>query len=84
MEKNIDMKEIKNTILGCFEMKLPDTDKTVVDNFVDNYEMYINSQHEEDADYWYREADEASGTLLAMCENRTEYNRLLKVINKLL
>ena len=78
------MNEVKKEILDCFEIRLSATDKIVVDNFVDNYEMYINSQHEEDADYWYRKADKIAFTLYNMCENRTEYKRLRKVINKLL
>lgn len=78
------MKEIRKTILDCFETRLSATDKIVIDNFTNAYEMYASSQYEEDADYWYREADKASGTLCGMCENRTEYDRLLKVIDSLL
>lgn len=78
------MNEVKKEILDCFEIRLSATDKIVVDNFVDAYEMYASSQYEEDTNYWYREADKASSTLCGMCENHTEYDRLLKVINKLL
>lgn len=79
-----EMKEIRKTILDCFETRLSATDKIVVDNFLDAYEMYTSSRYEEYADYWYREADKASSTLCGMCENSTEHERLLKVINRLL
>ena len=46
--------------------------------------MYASSQCEEDTDYWYRKADKIAFTLCNMCENRTEYKRLRKVIDKLL
>ena len=80
----LEKMKMKKEILACFETSLSATDKIVVDNFVDAYEMYISSWYDEDADYWYREADKVVNTLLGMCENRTEYDRLLKVINCLL
>ena len=76
--------KVKKEILNCFETRLSATDEIVVDNFVDAYEMYISSWYDEDADYWYREADKVVNTLLGMCENRTEHERLLKAINCLL
>lgn len=80
----LEKMKMKKEILDCFETRLSATDEIVVDNFVDAYEMYISSWYDEDADYWYRESDRAANTLLGMCENHTEYDRLLKVINFLL
>lgn len=78
------MKEIRKTILDCFETRLSATDKIVIDNFTNAYEMYASSQYEEDADYWHRKVDKIAFTLCNMCENRTEYKRLRKVIDSLL
>lgn len=78
------MNEVKKEILDCFEIRLSATDKIVIDNFTNAYEMYASSQYEEDADYWHRKVDKIAFTLCNMCENRTEYERLLKVINRLL
>lgn len=71
-------------ILGCFNGKLSETDKIVVDDFVDAYEMYVNSKDDDESDSYFQECHAILVTLVRMTQSDSEYEKLIRVTDSLL
>ena len=71
-------------IIGCFRGKLSETDKIVVDDFVDTYEMYVNSKDDDESDSYFQECQRILVTLVRMTQSDSEYEKLIRVTDSLL